>query len=123
MDKVEQASMPMAINIKMNTCLECEPVNEKLQRGLMGSLHYQTAGWAHIIFIICLCPMFKSCPEESHLKVVKTIFKYLVRTLHWGLCNPTDVEFKFVGTQIHIMQDIELIKSVQLENANSLNNH
>ena len=49
------------------------------------------------MFSVCLCARFQSCPKESHLHVVKRIFKYLLATINLGLWYPRDVEFKLVG--------------------------
>ena len=50
-----------------------------------------------IIFVVCLCARFQSCPKESHLHAVKRIFKYLLGTINLGLWYPRNVEFKLVG--------------------------
>ena len=57
---------------------------------------YFTASRPDIMFSVCLCAMFQSCPKESHLHVVKRIFKYLLGTINLGLWYPRNVEFKLV---------------------------
>ena len=64
---------------------------------MIGSLFYLTASRPDIIFSVCLCAMFQSCPKESHLHVVKRIFKYLLRTINLGLWYRRNVGFELVG--------------------------
>jgi len=51
-------------------------VDQKLYRGMIGSLLYLTASRPDILFSICLCARFQSDPRESHLTVVKRIFRF-----------------------------------------------
>jgi hypothetical protein len=46
---------------------------------------YLTASRLDIMFSVCLCIRFQSCPKESHLIVVKRIFRYLLGTIDLGL--------------------------------------
>nr|GEV90094.1 retrovirus-related Pol polyprotein from transposon TNT 1-94 [Tanacetum cinerariifolium] len=52
-------------------------VNETLFRGMIGSLSYLTASRLDIQFSICLCARYQANPKESHLVVVKRIFRAL----------------------------------------------
>jgi hypothetical protein len=49
-------------------------VDIKQYRGMIGSLLYLTASRLDILFSLCLCARFQSCPKESHLVPVKRIF-------------------------------------------------
>ena len=44
---------------------------------MIGSLLYLMASRLDILFSVCLCAKFQSCPKESHLIVVKRIIRYL----------------------------------------------
>ena len=55
-------------------------VNQKLYIGMIGSLLYLTASGHDIMFCVCLCARFQVCPKESHLIVLKHIFRYLFDT-------------------------------------------
>jgi hypothetical protein len=57
-------------------------------RGMIGSLLYLTASRPDIMFCVCLCARFQSCPKESHLVAVKRIFRYLLGTIDLGLWYP-----------------------------------
>ena len=52
---------------------------------MIGSLLYLTSCRPDIMFTMCMCAHFQSCPKESHLNTVKRILKYLVGTSHLGL--------------------------------------
>jgi len=50
-------------------------VDQKMYRVMIGSLLYLTASRPDILFNVCLCARFQSDPRESHLIVVKRIFR------------------------------------------------
>jgi len=60
-------------------------VDQKLYRGMIGSLLYLTAARPDILFSVCLCARFQSDLRESHLTTVKRIFRYLKGTTNLGL--------------------------------------
>ena len=64
---------------------------------MIGSLLYLTASRTDIMFSTCLCARFQSDPRESHLIVVKCIFKYLKGTPTFGIWYPKDTCFDLVG--------------------------
>ncbi|GAV68220.1 hypothetical protein CFOL_v3_11723 [Cephalotus follicularis] len=45
------------------------------------------------MFSVCLCARFQSCPQETHLMVVKRIFRYLAYTPLLGLFYSKDSLF------------------------------
>jgi len=60
-------------------------VDQKLYRGMIGSLLYLTTSRPDIFFSVCLCARFQSDPREPHLTTVKRIFRYLKGTTNLGL--------------------------------------
>ena len=72
-------------------------VDQKLYRGMIGSLLYLTASRPGILFSVCLCARFQSDPRESHLTAVKRILRYLKGTANLGLCNRRSQDYKLVG--------------------------
>ena len=64
---------------------------------MIGSLLYLTASRPDIMFSTCLCARFQSDPRESHLIVVKHIFRYLKGTPTLGIWYPKDTGFDLVG--------------------------
>ena len=72
-------------------------VDQKLYRGMIGSLLYLTASRPNILFSVCLCARFQSDPRETQLTVVKRIFRYLKGTTNLGLLYKKSLDYKLVG--------------------------
>lgn len=53
------------------------PIDLKKYRGTIVSLIYLTASRPDIMFSICLCALYQSCPKKYHLSSIKRIIKYL----------------------------------------------
>ena len=68
-------------------------VEIKLYRSMIGSLLYLTASRPDIMFIVCLCARFQSCPKESHLITIKRIIRYLKGTIRMGFWCPKTGQF------------------------------
>ncbi len=65
---------PMSPSTKLDKDEKGKPIDVKLYQGMIGSLLYLTASRPNIMFSVCLCAQFQSCPKESHLIAVKRIF-------------------------------------------------
>ncbi|KAH9780749.1 Integrase catalytic domain-containing protein [Citrus sinensis] len=81
-------STPMSTTIKLDKDEKGKEVDIKTYRGMIGSLLYLTASRPDIMFSVCLCARFQSCPKESHMLAVKRIFRYLIGTINLGLWYP-----------------------------------
>ncbi|KAH9762390.1 hypothetical protein KPL70_000794 [Citrus sinensis] len=81
-------STPMSTTIKLDKDEKGKEVDIKTYRGMIGSLLYLTASRPDIMFSVCLCARFQSCPKESHMLAVKHIFRYLIGTINLGLWYP-----------------------------------
>ncbi|GKA50391.1 hypothetical protein Tco_0743464 [Tanacetum coccineum] len=77
--------------------LSGKAVNETQYRGMIGSLMYLTASRPDIQFSTCLCARYQANPKESHLIVVKRIFRYLKGTPSLGLWYPKCSGFDLKG--------------------------
>ena len=64
---------------------------------MIGYVLYLTASSPDILFSVCLCARFQSDPRESHLTVIKRIFKYLKGTTNLGLLYRKSLNYKLVG--------------------------
>ena len=93
MENSKPSRTPMSTNTKLDKDEKGKPIDEKLYRGMIGSLLYLTASRPDIMFSVCLCARFQSCPKESHLHAVKRILRYLHGTLHLGLWYPRSSSF------------------------------
>ncbi|KAK2451185.1 hypothetical protein QL285_010256 [Trifolium repens] len=78
-------------------------VDQKLYRGMIGSLLYLTASRPGILYSVCLCARFQSDPRESHLTAVKRIFRYLKGTTNLGL-----LYYKSLDSKLALRCKIEL---------------
>lgn len=72
-------------------------IDKQRYRGMIGSLLYLTASRTDIMFSVCMCARFQSCPKESHLKSVKRILRYLRGTSKYGLWYSKESDFSLVG--------------------------
>ncbi|GJY42580.1 hypothetical protein Tco_0430793 [Tanacetum coccineum] len=77
--------------------LDGKAINETQYRGMIGSLMYLTASRLDIQFSTCLCARYQANPKESHLIIVKRIFKYLKGTPSLGLWYPKCLGFDLKG--------------------------
>ena len=88
MENCKARPIPMSTTLKLDKDEYGKRVCEKLYRGAIGSLLYLTASRSDIMFLVCLCARFQSCPKDSDLSAVKRIFKYLVSTIKISLWYP-----------------------------------
>jgi len=72
-------------------------VDQKLYRDIIGSLLYLIVSRPDILFSVCLCERFQSDPRESHLTIVKRIFRYLKGTTNLGLLYRKSLDYQLVG--------------------------
>ena len=84
----------MATTTKLDKDDQGINVDIKLYRNMIGSLLYLTASRSDIMFSVCLCARFQSCPEESHLIAVKRIIHTLRALLEWvyGIRRPDNFQ-------------------------------
>ena len=96
------AKTPMPTFVKLDQGKSGKNVDITEYRGMIGSLLYLTASRTDIMFVTCLDARFQSDPNESHLIVVKRIFRYLKGTPNLGIWYPKDTGFdsNCVGCQI-----------------------
>ena len=72
-------------------------IDQKLYRGIIGSLLYLTASRPDILFSVCMCVRFQSNPKESHIIIAKRIIRYLKGTSNLGLWYSKDSSLNLVG--------------------------
>ena len=77
MDSSKPIDTPISPSTKLVMDDGSPSVEEKLYRGMIGSLLYLTTSRPDIVFSVGLCAHFQSKSNESHLKVVKRILRYL----------------------------------------------
>jgi len=93
-------AIPMATHTHPSTIIgKDEKGNDTPEKykGMIDSLLYLTASKPDIVFDVCLCARFQSCPKVSHVTAVKRIMRYLVGTTNHGLRFEKGYEFDLVG--------------------------
>ena len=78
----------MSTSTKLDKDERGKCVDSKLYRFMIGSLLYLTTSRPDIMFSVCLCVKYQSCPKESHFLTVKRIFRYLMDIPSLGLWYP-----------------------------------
>ena len=93
MEASKPYSTPMSTSTKLGKDEGGKCVDSKHYRSMIGSLLYLTANRPDIMFSVCWCASYQSCPKESHLLAVKRIFRYLKDTPNLGLWYPKGSSF------------------------------
>ena len=88
---------PMGTTVSLDKDENEKSVDQKLYRGMIGSLLYLTASRPDLMFSVCLCARYQSNPKESHLKSVKRILRYLKHTTKFGLSYCKACEFELLS--------------------------
>ncbi|KAI3769172.1 hypothetical protein L6452_00272 [Arctium lappa] len=97
MEDCKSIGTPMAPGTKIHVDPSGTSVDLRTYRGMIGSLMYLTSSRPDIMFSTCLCSRYQAAPKESHLAVVKRIFRYLKGTADLGLWYPKDTGFQLTA--------------------------
>ena len=79
-EDVREIGTPMSPITKLDKDEKGKDVNQKLYRGMIGSLLYLTTSRPDVMFCVYLCVIFQACLKESHLIALKRIFRYIFGT-------------------------------------------
>ena len=83
----------MATSTKLDADESGKLVDQKMYRGMIGSLLYLTTSRPDSQFSVCLYAHFQTNPKESHLITVKRIFRYLSKMINVRLWYLRGCEF------------------------------
>ena len=97
LENSQHAPTPMSTSVKLDADESGKDVDQKLYRGMIGSLLYLTASRPDIMFSVCACARFQASPKASHLIAVKRIIKYVNGTFNLGLFYPKSTSFDLYG--------------------------
>ena len=97
MENSKAIGTPMSPSCKLDKNEGGKNIDLKFYRDMIGSLLYLTASRSNIMFSVYLCARFQSNPKESHLNVVKRIFRYLNDTQTLGLWYSKDSSIDLIG--------------------------
>ncbi|WVZ81277.1 hypothetical protein U9M48_028670 [Paspalum notatum var. saurae] len=88
---------PMSTSTALDADEDGKEVDQKVYRGMIGSLLYLTAMRLDIQFAVGLCDRFKASPRESHRTAVKRILRYIKFTPEFGLWYSADSSLSLLG--------------------------
>lgn len=87
------ANKPIIMSCTLRNDNKSLESNQTLYGSMIGSLLYLTTSRPDIMQVVGLVARFKSTPKETHVKLVKRIFKYIKGILDFGLWYPRSEEF------------------------------
>jgi transposase InsO family protein len=88
MEYSSPVSTPMVVGCKLSKDDISPDVDQRTYRSMIGSLLYITTSRPDIMQVVGMVGRYQSAPKQSHLAVVKRIFKYLKGTMTYGLWYP-----------------------------------
>ena len=97
MEEAKTIRTLMSSSIKLDKNEKGKSIDSTIYRGMISFLLYLTVSRLDIMYSVCLCARFQSCPKESHLSVIKRILKYLKGTMNIGLWYPKSDNFELIG--------------------------
>ena len=100
----KKISTLMATSAKLDVDEAGKAIDQKTYRDMIGSLLYLTISRPDIQFSVYLCVRFQANLKESHLIVVKRIFKYFSEMINIGLWYLRDCEFT-----LHVFSDADYV--------------
>jgi hypothetical protein len=85
MEDCEPISTPMVIGCKLIKDDESKESYQRLYRSMIGNLLYVTASRPDVMQVVGQVAIFQAALKETHVMVVKRIFRYLKGTTKFGL--------------------------------------
>nr|GFA52144.1 copia protein [Tanacetum cinerariifolium] len=90
MDSCDSVDTPMVDRLKLDEDLLGILVDQTRFRNMVGSLMYLTASRPDLVFVVFMCARYQAKPTKKHIEALKQVFRYLKRTINWGLWYPKD---------------------------------
>nr|GEY65902.1 retrovirus-related Pol polyprotein from transposon TNT 1-94 [Tanacetum cinerariifolium] len=90
MDLCDSVDTPMVDRLKLDDDPSGIPVDQTYFRSMVGSLMYLIASRPDLVFAVCMCARYQAKPTKKHLEALKRVFRYLKRTINWGLWYSKD---------------------------------
>jgi hypothetical protein len=85
---------PMVTRCKLSKDNDSPKVDQSSYRSMIGILLYITTSHPDIMHVVGMVGRYQSAPKQSHLLVVKRIFRYLKETMTYGLWYPRNKKFQ-----------------------------
>ncbi|GJT42463.1 hypothetical protein Tco_0951178 [Tanacetum coccineum] len=90
MESCDPVNTPMVEKSKLDEDTHGKAVDPTHYCGMVGTLMYLTSSRPDLVYDVCMCARYQARPTKKHLHVVKTIFRYLRRTVNRGLWYSKD---------------------------------
>jgi hypothetical protein len=97
MAELKPVSTPMSSMTSLGSDEDCEAVDQREYRSMIGSLLYLTTTRPDIQFVVGLCARFQSSPHSSHRTAVQRIFRYLKHTPEFEIWYSASSSLDLVG--------------------------
>jgi hypothetical protein len=94
MEDSKPVGTPMVTRCKLSKDDDSPNVDQSSYRSMIGSLLYITTSHPDIMHVVGMVGRYQSAPKQSHLLVVKRIFRYLKETMNYGLWYPKNQNFQ-----------------------------
>ena len=88
MEDSSPVNTPMVVDCKLSKDDPSPDVDQRTYRSMIGSLLYITTSRPDIMQVVGMVGRFQFAPKQSHLAVIKRIFKYLKGTMTYGFWYP-----------------------------------
>jgi hypothetical protein len=102
MEDSKPVGTPMVTGCKLSKDDDSLDVDQSSYRSMIGSLLYITTSHPEIMHVARMVGRYQSAPKQSHLLAVKRIFKYLKKTMNYGLWYP-----KNQNLQLSVYSDVD----------------
>jgi hypothetical protein len=102
MEDSRLVSTPVVTGCKLNKDEDSPDVDQSSYRSMIGNLLYIITSRIDIMHDVGMVGRYQSAPKQSHLRVIKRIFKYLKGTMNYGLWYPRNQNF-----QLSIYSDVD----------------
>eukprot|EP00253_Pinus_taeda_P032503 PITA_32503 len=107
MEDSKPVCTPMVTRCSLSTNDESAAVRQPTYRSMIGSLLYLIGTRPDIMHAVGIVGRFQANPKETHVQVVKRIFKYLQGTQNHGLWYP-----RGTNLTLHAYTDVDWVGSV-----------
>ncbi|XP_059067839.1 secreted RxLR effector protein 161-like [Cryptomeria japonica] len=97
MDDCHPVNTPMMTGCKLSKSNDSPGVSQSEYRSIIGSLLYLTTSRPYLMQDVYMVSRFQYAPKQSHLNVVKRIFKYIQGTIGYGLWYPKNNDFTLMA--------------------------
>ncbi|GJX33880.1 retrovirus-related pol polyprotein from transposon TNT 1-94 [Tanacetum coccineum] len=81
MESCDPVDTPMVEKSKLDEDTQGKAIDPTHYRGMVGTLMYLTSSRLDLVYAVCMCARYETCPIEKHLHAIKRIFRYLRGTV------------------------------------------